>query len=212
MDTLVSYIKRRLGYPNVDLEIDDDTIKMYCEDSLKRVTPFSNVTEFKEIVASQCVSFNVGEVIRVFDNRAIRNNGNDAIFGFDVVVKSRGGVNSVMVDRATQNYLLEQRVIEFKQIEDKLYLYNFTGLVTVEYMPKIVSYDSLDEKLQTWVKDYTLALCKETIGRVRSKFRSNASPFELDGDTLLNEALDAQRELNDNLRDTGEGFFYVDSF
>lgn len=212
MDTLTSYIKRRLGYPQVDLEIDDDTIKLYCEDSLKRVTPFSNVTEFKEISADRCVPFDAGEVVRVFDNRAIRNNGNDAIFGFDVRVKSQGGVNSVMIDRAIQNYALENRVIEFKQIDDKLYLYNYTGLVTVEYMPKVVSYESLDEKLQTWVKDYTLALCKETIGRVRSKFKSNASPFELDGDTLLNEALDAQRELQDSLRDTGEGFFYVDSF
>lgn len=212
MDNLITYVKRRLGYPKVKIEIDDDTISMFCEDALKRITPFCDVTEFKEIVASQCVTFDAGEVIRVFDNRAIRNNGNDAIFGFDVVVKSRGGVNSVMIDRATQNYLSEQRIIEFKQIKDKLYLYNYTGLVTVEYMPKVVSYESLDEKLQTWVRDYTLALSKETVGRIRSKFKSNDSPFELDGDTMLNEGLDAQRELLDNLREADEGFFYVDSF
>lgn len=212
-DGVVTLIKNQLGFPAVKLEIDDTVIKSFIHEAVSIISSKSNITKTKVIQANSCVDFPEGEVIRVYDNRPILNNGADSFFGFNSrVSKSSGDFDSLVIERATNNFQLEQRVVDFKYLEGKLYLYNFSGSVTVEYAPKTLSLEELGESERIWAKAYALALCKESIGRIRSKYKSSSSPFELDGDTMLSEAQDEKRELKDQLRDEGEGFFFVDTF
>ena len=46
---------------------------------------------------------------------------------------------------------------------------------------------------------YTLALTKELVGRVRSKFSVEGSPYTLDGNTLLQEAAAEKTNLENQL-------------
>ena len=56
---------------------------------------------------------------------------------------------------------------------------------------------------------YTKVLCKEVLGRIRSKHRSGSMPFELDGEILLGEVEQEKQALIDELN--GDGFFFVDT-
>lgn len=57
---------------------------------------------------------------------------------------------------------------------------------------------SINEVGRQWVRQYMLAICKETLGRHRSKFKTIPIPgsdLQLDGDTLLAEAKDEMEKL-----------------
>ncbi len=57
---------------------------------------------------------------------------------------------------------------------------------------------SINEVGRQWVRQYMLAICKEMLGRHRSKFKTIPIPgsdLQLDGDTLLAEAKDEMEKL-----------------
>ena len=57
---------------------------------------------------------------------------------------------------------------------------------------------------KTWIQNYAVALCKITLGRIRSKFSGQTSisnvGIELDGDTLLSEGREDKEKLEESLR------------
>jgi hypothetical protein len=56
---------------------------------------------------------------------------------------------------------------------------------------------------QDWAVDYTLAICKEELGRVRGKFQGvpgHELPITTDWQELLREGLDDQKRLDDELQ------------
>lgn len=86
----------------------------------------------------------------------------------------------------------------------KLYLspspsqaYKLTFIYLVEPILKTVP-PSDDQ----WIKDYTLALAMETLGRIRRKFGSvpgSESSIQMDGDELIKESAEKKKDLNDYL-------------
>jgi hypothetical protein len=63
-----------------------------------------------------------------------------------------------------------------------------------------IPYTDFNSPSKRWVKQYTLAICKEIMGRIRSKFSTLPIPdseITLDGDQLISEA----REEKDQLRE-----------
>ncbi len=57
---------------------------------------------------------------------------------------------------------------------------------------------SINEVGRQWVRQYMLAVCKETLGRVRSKFKTIPIPgsdLQLDGEALIQEAKDEMEKL-----------------
>ena len=66
-------------------------------------------------------------------------------------------------------------------------------------------YESINSIGKQWIRRFALALCKETLGQVRSKFGSVPIPGEnvqLNGSALLSEAKDEQQKLRDELKTT----------
>ena len=55
-----------------------------------------------------------------------------------------------------------------------------------------------------------MAYVKQTLGRIRSKYRMTAAPYELDGDTLLNEAQSELSEIREFLRSNDNLIFPID--
>ena len=72
------------------------------------------------------------------------------------------------------------------------------GTLNIDEIP----YTAFNANSQRWVKQYTLATCKEILGRIRSKFSSLPIPdaeVTLDGGELLSEAQQKQEELKEYL-------------
>lgn len=66
-------------------------------------------------------------------------------------------------------------------------------------------YTNINSIGKQWIRRFALALCKETLGQVRSKFNSVPIPGEsvtLNGTALLSEAKDEQNKLRDELKQT----------
>ena len=66
-------------------------------------------------------------------------------------------------------------------------------------------YQNINAIGKQWIRRFALALCKETLGQVRSKFGSVPIPGEsvtLNGTALLSEAKDEQNKLRDELKQT----------
>lgn len=76
----------------------------------------------------------------------------------------------------------------------------------------IIQYSSVNPGIaHQWIRQYTLALCKEVLGRIRSKFRVIPIPgrdLELDGEKLLTEAREDQDKLKDRFKEILESLTY----
>lgn len=87
--------------------------------------------------------------------------------------------------------------------EQKLYIDGFNGLVTVEYVKANPTIEDLQKNSywSAWVRDYTLAMCKITEGRIRSKYKISSSVFEIDSDDLISEGQQEKQDLEQQLTD-----------
>ena len=120
-------------------------------------------------------------------------------------------MKDLIISQAQSSFLYSNVNKGFKFLNNKLYLYNYTGKVTIEYIPKHIDFCDLESNIQSWCIRYTKCLCKEALGRIRSKYKSNSGPFEMDGDTLLSEYSEERTQLEDELNSSQTGFFFVDT-
>ena len=70
-----------------------------------------------------------------------------------------------------------------------------------------IPYSSINDVGRQWIRRYTLALCKETLGLIRSKYANLPIPADsvpLDGDTLRSEAVSEKEFLINQLRENLE--------
>lgn len=73
-------------------------------------------------------------------------------------------------------------------------------------------FENINSIGKQWIRRFALALCKETLGQVRSKFNSVPIPGEsvtLNGTALLSEAKTEQTALRDELKKTLEELTYA---
>jgi hypothetical protein len=92
----------------------------------------------------------------------------------------------------------------------KLYLDNYSGVITVEYTKSHITAEDLnhDTTWYSWVRDYTLALCKVIEGRIRNKFKVASAPFEVEADELIQEGNNDKQELEQQLNEN-IGFYMI---
>ena len=66
-----------------------------------------------------------------------------------------------------------------------------------------IPYESINSIGKQWIRRYALAICKEILGQIRSKFNTLPIPGEsvtLNGPALLSEATTEKKELRDELK------------
>lgn len=74
-----------------------------------------------------------------------------------------------------------------------------------------IAYTNMNSMGRQWIRQYTLALCLETLGRVRGKFKSIPVPdsdVTLNGDDLVTQGRDDQAKLKEKLEATLENLTY----
>lgn len=94
--------------------------------------------------------------------------------------------------------------------DQKLYLDNYNGWITIEYTKSRIKIEDLahDTAWLGWVRDYTLALCKIIEGRIRGKFKVQSAPFEIEADELISEGNNDKQELEQKL-DEDIGYYTI---
>ena len=91
--------------------------------------------------------------------------------------------------------------------DDKIYGVN--GPFNSPFGP--LNYNSLNMWSRNWIAQFTLALCTELLGKVRSKFKNIPIPgadLQLDGDDLRTAGREMQSKLLDSLKETLDGLTY----
>lgn len=210
----IDYVKLLLGGRHINLEIEDTDIEVILNSAVAKLTSFVDLTDIKEVPALDVQEFEATDVIRVYNNRNVTLGTDLEIDLFSTYLFANRDVFSTSIKdsiiyRGYSSMANDSILRSFKYIGNKLYLYNYTGLVTVEYIPKNISFETLGTKYQDWVIRYSKVLCKEVLGRIRSKYKSSSSPFELDGDTLLNELENEKQQLLEEI--SNEGLYFIDT-
>ena len=210
-------VKYSLGYPSVNLEIDDNVINSFFHLALTKAIDYSNCTKMVAMQAQDVIELKEAlEVIRVYDSESVALEINDttlfnSFYSFKLNSNQNNTIKDISIIKAQNNASQSIFTKGFKFFKDKLYLYNYSGRVTIEYIPKDLEFHELESNLQSWIIKYTKCLCKEALGRIRSKYKSNSGPFEMDGDTLLSEFSEERTQLEDELSTSQNGFFFVDT-
>jgi hypothetical protein len=74
-----------------------------------------------------------------------------------------------------------------------------------------ITYSKINQMSRQWIRQYTLALCKETLGLIRSKFSSVPIPgsdVQLNGSDLLSQGREDRQRLAESLTETLDGLTY----
>ena len=74
-----------------------------------------------------------------------------------------------------------------------------------------IQYSKINQMSRQWIRQYTLALCKETLGLIRSKFSSVPIPgsdVQLNGSDLLSQGREDRQRLSESLSDTLDKLTY----
>lgn len=215
LNDAINSVKYSLGHPAVKLEIDDKVIMSFFLLAISKALDYSNYTETISRQAQDVIKLEDAlNVIRVWDNDSIVTELDDtSLFSYyyhNSLTKS-STMKDLIISQAQSSFLYSNVNKGFKFLNNKLYLYNYTGKVTIEYIPKRIDFCDLESNIQSWCIRYTKCLCKEALGRIRSKYKSNSGPFEMDGDTLLSEYSEERTQLEDELNSSQTGFFFVDT-
>lgn len=216
IDELTKKIKNRLGYPAIDIELSDEQIALCIEDALDVVKDYISTRELITVnVQGSAGSLSNGyngyvdlsiiedldEVIDVY--RADNLSWPFMYDEFNVLNYARRGIPARFAIgvslRSNAEAMLNRN---WKRVGSRLYLDKYYSQVTVEYT-KIVKDVSqiVDSFYLRWVLQYSIACCKEILGRVRGKMVVDSNPFKMDQDALLSESAAEKAALEEQLKD-----------
>lgn len=203
-----NYVKTQLGISWVDVEAEDRDINTIIKVALDKLAPYYEGVRYVQ-ASGKVIDLSLHDPVAIRNVWNCENDdlisareyafGANGIFIYDTTFMSRLiGFQSYKI---LQNELNYQKSINYKYIRPNLYLddYKDTVLIEMTVRPKVVSDVEDDSMYCSWVKEYTLALTKELVGRVRSKFSVDGSPYTLDGNTLLQEAAAEKANLENQL-------------
>jgi hypothetical protein len=87
-----------------------------------------------------------------------------------------------------------------------------TGVSNISNIPfGNIKYAGINSMSRQWIKQFTLALCKETLGLIRSKFSSVPIPgsdLQMNGSDLISQGREDKQTLITGLKETLESLTY----
>lgn len=224
----LNYIKTSLGYPVVNVYMTDDMIEQQISFSIRKVLPWVNAVEFIEV--GRKTEFKdrlVYAVLRVHKPGYVETTSSVGASYYDMLIARSiynqmggtknaylGSSTSGMVNAALYNYQYEETLatmnpIGFRLIGNVLYVDDASGSegpYTAECVTNRSLYN-MTEDYQSWILRHSLAICKQCEGRILRKIKVSGSPVEQDGESLMNEGITEQKELEEKLGSQMSLFF-----
>lgn len=214
----ISYIKTSLGFPIVNIYSTDEMIEQQIKFSIQKIIPYVNSVEFLE-VSSRVTKFTdklLYAVLRVHSpGYSITESSTGSASYYDLLLtrsiynqlggvdlskysSSQGLVNSALYSYYGEEAQATLDPIGFRLIGDTLYIDGGDPPYTVEAVTER-SLNNISEDYCSWLQRYSLALCKQMEGRILRKVKVTGSPIEQDGESLMQEGVAEQKELEDKL-------------
>ena len=110
------------------------------------------------------------------------------------------------------NYHFDFRIVEDAWAETSGSASGVDGINNMNTLPFAnIPYDNINSIGKQWIRRFALALSKETLGQVRSKYATVPIPGEsvtLNGPALISEGREEQSNLRDELKDTLDQLTY----
>jgi hypothetical protein len=225
-DAIVKYVRRALGEPTIQVELEDDTILEMIPQAVGVYGTYKPVEKLGQInILSGQQKYNltpeqVGKgIIEWFKPDMMQ--GAISLEEFDVFK-----YHTHVPNLDPGDYYLER--VWWKEVrsvagsDDDIFIHiNPTDGTATLYVTPIPS-DSyvlvyiyvVDPTLREipqsdddWIKDYVLAMCMEVLGRIRSKFRGvqgAETGIEMDGDELKAKGAEMRTMMEEYLKDRGQ--------
>lgn len=208
-----SYIESSLGGTFLELELTKEDLKNIIKQALDKVAPYYDGRRYVQASGSviDLTNYHPLVVTKVFktENNSILSVqeyafGGQGIYLFDASSMDR--LLSYTAYKMLYNEIQYQKDANFRYIEPNLYIDGYNGDVLIEMIVRPTDITDIDDDCMyySWVKDYCLALAKGIVGRVRSKYTVQGSPYTLDGTQLLAEYSQEKATLESQL--TGDIF------
>lgn len=226
-DYIKEWIKRKLGSPIVEVELDDDQLEDCIDDALDEVAPWVVQRQYITLPASQCIDLSEYKVAYVI-NVHKADGATDSVDQLDVFNPMSYSIitnNQSFLYNQVESMLYTKQMgdlkdnISFKFISNKLYLdvgYPTATLVTIEYSPQIVDVEILDQDnedsrlYRKFVKRFALAYARANLANIRGKFTVSGSPVELDSDRQDSKSESEIEALREELKETVSTHFAID--
>lgn len=222
MQEYIAEIRLELTGNLLEMEISDEVLTQIVNKALREVQRYIDSTKLMTIPYARCIDLegsNVSSVSRVFRTTALgeagytggqvdpfyaqiwfafSNGGN--LYNLSNFVANYGAWNTMLQIRNTTSTDLAFR--EDKQ-NNKLYINTLDAptLITIEYVPKFLSVEEINSDY--WIDilvRLSVALTKQTLGRIRSRYTQSNALWQQDGDRLLDEANQELATLRETLR------------
>lgn len=207
----VNYIKLSLGEPILWVEIEDMIpnivemafmeLRSYITDVETMTLPYSNVIDLTDKHVN-----NIAYIMRGQQNISVaglqdmmyiytsRNRASGTGISFTLSDYCRG----LMVQQ-NKNALSTDLDFYYDKRNEKLYINALKvqpSTVTIVYTMEYQDVQEIIEPYwQNYLKRLSLAMAKETLGRVRGKYNLNSATYNLDADQLLSEAQSELAEI-----------------
>ena len=236
--SVIDEIKLELTGYVLELELEDATIGLNIDRSLRELQRYWDETTFVTIPYASCIDYkgtpleDSSSIVRIYRTVGIGNSedaGNsltmDPLYAQQWMVFSNAGtmynLQDYVMNYASWNTLTQIRntmSTDLSFTEDKhtckLYINNnisSPGDITVAYIPKLKEVE--DIKSDYWIDiliRMTLDFTKIQIGRIRTKFTQSNALWSLDGDKLLEEGTTDLKELREILRSNSNLIYGID--
>lgn len=220
-------IKISLGHPVVDIELEDNVIGKLVDKAFKEVSRYITETRFVTIPYStsgiDVSEYKINSIVQIFrsENPSGVNNLADVYSLAAMNVSGSPSSNPLLSDyiyRTQMNQVKSTITTDldftFDKEDQKLYIntyYPRPSKVTLAYIPEFKDVSEIRE--QYWVNfilRLALALTKEVLGRVRSKYELSSSLYKLDGNQLVAEGIAERDAIRQELNENSDIVFPID--
>jgi len=221
-DIYTDNILLQLGSSVVTIEIEEDIpkivnlafneLKHYITDIRYMTLPYSNVIDLE--------GKKVANVVYIMRGR--NTNGPGGFQDVMYIYSRQSAMNTytltdysrALMAMQNKNALSTDLDFAYDKQEEKLYLYAQQALpttITLAYTPE---YDTVEEIIEPFwqniLKRMSIAMTKEILGRIRSKYTLSSSSYTLDGETLLAEATAELTEIRTYLNANSDTLLPID--
>lgn len=224
MQGYIDEIKLKITGGILELEMDDSTLERIVLAAFREIQRYISSTKMMTTSFSRCIDLsecNVSDVVAVYRTEGYMEGDNTshdewidpmqlAQWQWLAGTGSLLNFNDYMLNYSSWNTLMQIRnsvstdlAYRYDKSTERLYIntsYDNPEYITIEFIPR---YNDVKEIVSDfWIDKLarlSVALTKVTLGRIRSRYTQSDSPWQQDGESLLEEGNAELQEIRDKL-------------
>lgn len=219
-------IKISLGAPIVDVEIEEILGKL-VDKAFREIRPTIEEIRYETVPYSptgiDVRQYQIDTIIMVLRTQSpTRISSLTDVFALSALNIGNNSPQGLLLSDYTarlqisqiKNTISTDRDWTYDSADEKLYInmnYPVPPQVTLVYLPKLK--DVSDVRDDYWIKyiqRLSLAFAKESLGRVRGKYKLSSSLYDLDGDQLVAEGIAERDAVRQELKEDNDLAFPID--